>query len=120
MPERAGLASMEDENESQNVVHFIRSPLNFFIDSLGSLTWGVTVWAGAGGNTAGNTGRVGVGQMAGVTYGCETTLGIKEESAIRTCVPTLETDNNGVVLQPEAPGLNSKLEYGYKLGAGMV
>ena len=55
----------------------------------------------------------------GVTYGCETTLGIKEESAIWTCVPTLEPDN-GVVLQPEVPGLNSKLEYGYKFGAGLV
>ena len=110
---------MEDENESQNVVHFVRSPLNFFIDSLGSLTWGITVRAGAGRNTAGNTGKVGVGQMAGAMYGCETTLGIKEESAIWTCVPTPETDN-GVVLQPEVPGLNSKLEYGYKLGASLV
>ena len=59
-----------------------------------------------------------VGQT-GVTYGCETTLGIKEESAIWTCVPTLETDS-GVILQAEVPGLNSKLEYGYKLGAGLV
>ena len=114
MPESAGLASMKDENESQNVVHFVRSPLNFIIDSLGSLTWGITIRAAAGGNTAGNTGGVGVGQT-GVTYGCETTLGIKEESAIWTCVPTLETDN-GVVLQPEVPEVNSKLEYGISLG----
>ena len=61
----------------------------------------------------------GGGGMSSGTYGCKTTLGIKEESAIWTCVPTLETDN-GVVLQPEVPGLNSKLEYGYKLGPGLV
>ena len=72
------------------------SPSNFFIDNFGSLTWGVTVRAGAGGITAGSTGRVGVGQT-GVTYGCETTLGIGEGTAIWTHVPTPETDS-GVVL----------------------
>ena len=118
MPERDGLASMEDKNESQNVVHFVRSPLNFFIDNFRSLTWGVTVQAGAGGITAGSTGGVGVWQT-GVMYGRETTLGMGEGSAIWTRVPTLETDS-GVVLQAEVPGLNPKLEYGYKPGAGLV
>ena len=93
---------MEDENGSQNVVHFVRSPLNFFIDNFGSLTWGVTVRAGAGGTTVGSTGGVGVRKM-GVMYGCETTLGIGEGSAIWTRIPTLETDS-GVVLQAEVPG----------------
>ena len=118
MPERAGLASVEDENVSQIVVHFVRSPLNFFIDNFASLTWGVTVWAGTGSITAGSTGGVGVGQM-GVTCGCETALSIGEGSAIWTRVLTLKTDS-GVVLQAEVPGLIPKPEYGYKLGAGMV
>ena len=120
MPERDGLASMEDANESQNVIHFVRSPLNFFIDNFGSFTWGVIVraGAGAGGITMGSTGGVGVGQM-GVTYGCETTLGIGEGSTSWTCVPAVETDN-GVVLQAEVLGLNLKPEYGYKYGAGMA
>ena len=34
MPERAGLASMEVKNESQNVVFLVRSPLNFFISEV--------------------------------------------------------------------------------------
>ena len=66
----------------------------------------------------GSTGGVGVGQT-GVTYGCETTLGIGEGSTIWTRVPVLQTDN-GVVLQAEVLGLNPKPEYGYKLGAGMA
>ena len=31
---------IDDSNESQNVVHFVRSPLNFLIVSLGSFTLG--------------------------------------------------------------------------------
>ena len=56
----------------------------------------------------------------GVTYACETTLGIRKGLTIWTRVPTLslETDSE-VVLQAEVPGLNPKPEYGYKLGAGM-
>ena len=30
---------IEDKKESQNVVHLVSSPLNFFIFSFGSLTW---------------------------------------------------------------------------------
>ena len=66
----------------------------------------------------GSTGGVGVRQT-GVTYGCETTLGIREGSTSWTRVPALETDN-GVVLQAEVLGLNPKPEYGYKLGVGMA
>ena len=40
MFDRVGLECIADSNEFQNVTHLVRSPLNFFIVSLGSFTLG--------------------------------------------------------------------------------
>ena len=46
MSERAGFSCIADLKESQNVVHWVMSPLKGFIDSLGSLTLGSSALVG--------------------------------------------------------------------------